>query len=214
MLKCVSHMDMDAALQTEQLETALANLSYPFFCLINKKGVRSNVIMCRLLTIFSCWILYSHRYVSLYYFTFQVWYLKIVQLILEMLVAGTPPSSITAAIIAFVQNGAIDIVIKELPSIWFIRQCRTVLLITCQLLDEYCISKLEKWGTIQIDVTGHLKTAIINLIITISQANDPTFLPVLFSVSILPKDETAVGQHDAIVLFINEKRVGYRNGKM
>ena len=30
-LKCVSHMDMDAALQTEQLEAALANLSDPYF---------------------------------------------------------------------------------------------------------------------------------------------------------------------------------------
>ena len=43
---------------------------------------------------------------------FQVWSLKIVQLILELLVAGTPLSSITAAIVDFVQNIATYIVIK------------------------------------------------------------------------------------------------------
>ena len=30
-LKCVSHMDMDTALQTEQLEAAIANLPDPYF---------------------------------------------------------------------------------------------------------------------------------------------------------------------------------------
>ena len=61
---------------------------------------------------FACFILYSHHYVSFYYFTFQVWYLKIVQVIFELSVAGTPPSSITASIVAFVQNIKIYIVIK------------------------------------------------------------------------------------------------------
>ena len=103
---------------------------------------------------FACSILYSHNYFSLYYFTFQVWYLKIVQLILELLVAGTPPSSITAGIVDFFQNIATYMVIKELPSIWFIRQLRTVLLTTCQLLAAYHLTNLEKWGTLQKYGTG------------------------------------------------------------
>ena len=49
--------------------------------------------------------------------TFNVWSLKIVQLILELLVSGNLPSSISAAIVTFVQNIATDIVIKELPPI-------------------------------------------------------------------------------------------------
>ena len=97
-LKCVSHMDMDVALQTEQLEAALANLSDPYFCL----GIRRVCVDSR--QTFVCFILYSRHYVSLYYFTFQVWSLNIVQLIFELLVAGTHPSSITAAIVAFVQT--------------------------------------------------------------------------------------------------------------
>ena len=52
-LKCVSHMDTDTVLQTEQLEAALANLSDPYFLLGRvKKGVRSKVSMCRLSTNF------------------------------------------------------------------------------------------------------------------------------------------------------------------
>ena len=156
---------------------------------------------------FAWCILYSHHYFSSYYFTFQVWYLKIVQLILGLIVAGTPLSSITAAIVDFFQNIATYIFIKELPSIWFIRQCWTVILIKFQLLPAYCLSKSEKWGTLQINGTGCWQTAIINLIIKISQANDHIFLPVLISASILPEYETTVGQHDAIVLFIKEKMV-------
>ena len=131
-----------------------------------------------------------------------MWSLKIVQLILELLVAGTPLSYITADIFAFFQNITTHVVIKELPSIWFIHQCQTVLLITCQLFAAYSLSESEKWGTLHKDGTGRRQTAIINLIITIAQTNDPILLPVLFSDYILPEDDTAVGQHDAIALFI------------
>ena len=51
MLKCVYKMKMDAALQTEQLEAALANLSDPYFVFEKeKKGVCSKLSMCRLST--------------------------------------------------------------------------------------------------------------------------------------------------------------------
>ena len=33
MLKCLSHIDTDTVLQTEELEAALANLSDPYFLL-------------------------------------------------------------------------------------------------------------------------------------------------------------------------------------
>ena len=145
---------------------------------------------------------------------FQVWSLKIVQLILELLVDITPTSYITAAIVAFVQNIATYIVIKELPSIWFIRQCRTVIIITCLLISENLLSKSEKWGTLQTDETGRRQTAIINLIIKIAQANDLIFPPVIFPASILPEYETAVGQNYETVAFIEEKNSGYRNRNM
>ena len=163
---------------------------------------------------FACCILYSRHYALLYYFTFQVWSLNTVQLILELLVAGTHPYSITTDIVDFVQKISTYILIKELPSIWLIRQCQTVLLITCHIISAYRLSKSEKWGTLQTDGTGCWQTAIISFIITIYQENDYIFLPVIFSASILPEDETAVGQHDMIVSFIEEKNSGYRNGNM
>ena len=52
------------------------------------------------------------------------------------------------------------------------------------------------------------------MIIKIAQTNDPIFSPVLFYAYIIPEDETAVRQHYAIVLFIEEKNSGYRNGKI
>ena len=97
--------------------------------------------------------------------------------------------------------------IKELPSIYLIRQCQTVILITCHIITAYSLSKSEKWGTLHKDGTGRLQTGIISFIITIYQLNDPIFPPVIFSASILPEDETAVGLHDAIVSFIEEKTV-------
>ena len=153
---------------------------------------------------FACCILYSRHHALLYYFTFQVWSLNTVQLILELLVAGTPTSSITAAIVDFVQNIATYIVIKELPSIWFIHQFRTVLLIICQLLSRYRLSKSDKWGNFQKYGTVRQQTEMINVIITIPQENNPILLPVIFYVSIIPEDKTEVGQHDTIVLFIKE----------
>ena len=135
-----------------------------------------------------------------------MWSFKIFQFIPELFVSGTPPSSIIAYIGYFAQNTATYFVIKELPSIWFILQCQTVLLTTCQLLSEYCLSKSDKWVTLQTDGIGRRHTEIINLIIKIDQANDPIFLPVLFSVSLLPEDEMMVGHHYAIVSFIREKK--------
>ena len=140
MLKCVSPMEMDTELQTEQLEAALANLSDPSFVLWKKKEFVIRWVCVDSRKMLACCILYSNHYVSLYYFTFQVYSLKIFQLMLELLVDSTPPSYITAAIVDFVQKIATYIVIKELPSIWFIHQFRTLILITCQILAAYFLS--------------------------------------------------------------------------
>ena len=145
MLKCVSHMDMDAGLQTEQFDAALAHLSDPSFVFEKvNKGFRSKVSMCRL-SKKNCmlhFIFSSLCFTLLFYVSGVV--LKRVQIIPELLVAGNPPSSITAAIVSFVQNITTYVVIKELPSIFLIYRFRTVLLITCQLLAAYSLSKSEK----------------------------------------------------------------------
>ena len=115
-------MDMDAALQTEQLEAALTNLYDPCFVFgERKKGVLSKVSMCRLSTnLCIVHFIFSSLCFTLLFYVLGVVF-KIVQLIIELLVAGNPPSFITTAIVDFFQNIATYIVIKELPSILFIR---------------------------------------------------------------------------------------------
>jgi hypothetical protein len=137
------------------------------------------------------------------------WSLRIIQLILELLVAGTPPSSINASIVAFVKNLAphVKVKINHRPSIWFIWRCRSVLLIVCQLLAAHRLATSPKWGAIHSDGTGRRQTRIVNLIISTFQEGNPSFVPIVFSASILPEDGTADGIHESIITFLEEKKV-------
>ena len=217
-LKCVTQIEMDASLTQQKLDKALLELSQPVFVFAKEKsGKRSTA-----------------------------WSLKIVQLILEQLVAGVAPVSMGLSIVSFVRNICpnIKIAIKQLPSVWFIRQCRTVLLIVCQLLTAHRLSKSDKWGTMHTDGTARHHIDIINLIITILNdggkvfANqfitfsDVTnkFAPCFFNTSILFQVTTISRyyfQHQSYqkaelpkqymtqsLLFWRRRGSGCRNGKM
>ena len=82
-----------------------------------------------------------------------------------------------ASIVSFVGNIApnIKIDIKQLPSVWFIRRCRTVLLIVCQLLAAHRLSKSEKWGTMHTDGTARRQNDIINLVISVMEEGGMCF---------------------------------------
>ena len=128
---------------------------------------------------------------------------------LSSVVAGTPPSSIGSVIVAFVQNIApVKIRLQQLPSLSFIRRCRTTLKIVCQMMAAYRLSKAKRWGTLHTDGTSRRQIAILNLIITaLEDGNEdttPKYEPILFSASILPEDETAEAQHNAITDFVEE----------
>ena len=106
------------ALKSQEMDSALESASKPDFIFgMEKVGIRE-----------------------------QRWVLRIVQLILELLVAGTPLASVNGSILAFVGNVAshIKVHVKVLPSIWFIRRCRTVLLIVSQRIAAHCLSKSDK----------------------------------------------------------------------
>ena len=136
------------------------------------------------------------------------WSLRVVQLILELLVAGTPPASINASIAAFVGviTPHIEIKTNKLVLIWFIRRFHTVLLIVCQLLAAHRLSKSEKWGTMHSDGTKRHQVDILNLVITNIEDGDPNYVPIIFSASILLEDGTANSLHDSIINFIDEKK--------
>ena len=115
------------------------------FCVWEREQlVRYKLIICRLSTnVYMLYFIFSSLCFTLLFYISGV-VLKRVQIIPELLVAGNPPSSITAAIVSLVQNITTYVVIKELPSIFLIYRFRTVLLITCQLLAAYSLSKSEK----------------------------------------------------------------------
>jgi hypothetical protein len=62
------------------------------------------------------------------------WPLFIWELILEMLMNGTPPTAISANIVIFIQRFSPRIKIKETPSIWTVCRSRTVLLAVVETL--------------------------------------------------------------------------------
>ena len=176
--KLLEQSEWDFALQEEELNLTLECLSDPAFVFEKEQKGRA-----------------------------KRWSLRIVQLVMELLVSGTAPASVSDAIVAFVKNLAPDIKLRQLPSLSFIRRCRTILVITCQLTAVYRLAKAPKWGTIHTDGTSRRQVCILNLIITIlEERGEPNFIPILASTSILPEDETAITQEDAIITFLEERK--------
>ena len=61
------------------------------------------------------------------------WSYEVVLLIIELLVIGTPPSAIPATIGAFYET-LLKKTPEELPSVDFVRQCRTVTQVLCETM--------------------------------------------------------------------------------
>lgn len=98
------------------------------------------------------------------------WPLFVWELILELLVNGTPPTSINASIITFLRRFSPKTVIKELPSsIWTIRRGRTVLLVVVQTLAAYRLARAKKWGQLHTDGTGRRQIAFQDLVLSIEE---------------------------------------------
>lgn len=122
------------------------------------------------------------------------WPLYIYELIMEMLVKGTPPSSINGNIVAHVRSFCPTIIIKELPSIWTIRRTRTVLLIVVEAIAAYRLGRSKKWQQLFTDATTRRQTLFTNLAISIQEEDDDELLtPLLLSSSIYsPGEKTEV----------------------
>ena len=95
------------------------------------------------------------------------WPLYVWELILEQLINGTPPSAVNDNIRLHVEMLSPKTKIRELPSIWTIRRARTVLLVICQSLAAYRLTKAGKWHHLFTDATGWRQVTFQNLIISI-----------------------------------------------
>ena len=76
------------------------------------------------------------------------------QLVLEMLVNGTPPESISPNITLQIALICPDVKIHNLPSISFIKECRIVFRSLGETLTSYRLAQAKKWEQLFIDGTS------------------------------------------------------------
>ena len=67
---------------------------------------------------------------------------------MKQIVNGTSPSAISDNILSLVSTFLPFIVVKELPSIWTVRQTRTILLIVVEALAVYQLGKSKHISTV------------------------------------------------------------------
>jgi hypothetical protein len=107
-----------------------------------------------------------------------------------MLANRTPPTCVTPNILSTVEmlfpNSTI---IHELPSLRFVRSCRSILVHVTKTLAAYLIAKAEKFDEIFSDGTSRRQTAIQNLIVRF--LTESGFKTITLSTSIIAEEETS-----------------------
>ena len=126
------------------------------------------------------------------------WPLPVVQLVIEQLVNGTPPTSIRCNIASFVALSMTSDKVKQLPSLSFIRECRVAIQIIGETLTAYRLANAPKWEQVFTDGTSRRQISLQNLVIGL--LDDNVLKPLILSSSIIPEDETSENQVNAIML--------------
>ena len=125
----------------------------------------------------------------------------IVLLICELLVNGTRPSAVPANIqtasAAFTGAEA-----SELPSVNFVRQCRTVLQNLNETLAALQLGNATTWHQLFTDGTTRRQIALQNLVIALME--DGKLDPVIVSSCMILEDETSETQVKSIVDMVRQ----------
>ena len=95
-----------------------------------------------------------------------------------------------------------DIKTKQVPSISYVRRCRTILRIVGETLASYRLAKAEDWEQLFTDGTSRRQSALQNLIIGIKE--DGQLRNIALSSSIILAGETSEEQVDAISEMISK----------
>ena len=107
-----------------------------------------------------------------------------VQLILERLVHGTPPSAIAPNIASQAELMLPGkMCIRELPKGRCIRSCRTTLRIVGETLAAYRLARAGLWNQVYMDGTRRRQTALIDLVFSIFE--DDKMMQLVLSCSII-----------------------------
>ena len=124
-------------------------------------------------------------------------------MILEMLSHRTPPSCVAANILTIAELLNPDFnMVKELPSLSFIRECRSVNLHLTKTMSAYTLAKVKEYSELFSDGTSRRQTSIQNLIIGFLE--DGGFKTVALSTSILAEDDTATSLNESILRTFKE----------
>ena len=123
------------------------------------------------------------------------------QLVIEKLINGTPPSSIKSNIASFVALTNPSYKIKELPGLSLIRECCAAIQIIGETLTAYRIANAEKWEQVFTDGTSRRQIALQNLVVGL--LNDGVMKPLILSSAIISENETSEKQVEAIILKVS-----------
>ena len=125
------------------------------------------------------------------------WPIPVVQIVIEQLVNGSPPTSIRCNIASFVALLMPTSDITELPGLSFIRECRVAINIIGETLTAYRLANATKWEQAFTDGTSRRQISLQNLVIAL--LDDETMKPLILSSSIISEDETSENQVNAIL---------------
>ena len=132
------------------------------------------------------------------------WLPHVDKLIIEMLSNRTQPSCIQANIFAMSRTLQPEQdIIKELPSLKYIKNLCTVLLYITKALAAYWLAHAKEWKQLHTDETSRRQVSIVNVVISILYG-DTDLKTICMSGSIISKDGTADEQSRAIIGAFNE----------
>jgi hypothetical protein len=120
-----------------------------------------------------------------------------------MLAHRTPPSCVVPNILSAAEVLLPNVsIIQEVPSIRFVRSCRSVLLHVTKTLASYQIGKANSYEQLFSDGTSRRQTSIQNVIIRF--LSDGGFKTITLSTSIIAEDETAESLSKSIMQTFKE----------
>lgn len=125
------------------------------------------------------------------------------QIILECIVCGAPPSSIKAILVIFAQTFDTSIDMKEMPSLSYIRRCRSILLTVTKTIASLRLSKAKQWSQMFSDATSIQLVPFQDIIFSLQESD--VFKPVVLSAAaVLENGETADAVRDTVLTTIQE----------
>ena len=128
------------------------------------------------------------------------WLPHVDKLVIEMLANRTPPSCIQANLYAMAKvifpN---DIVVKELPSLKYIKDLRIPLYTVTKTLAAHRLGNAVNWKQLHTDETRRRQVSLVNLLIAVSNNANDKIRAICLDLAILSKDGTAEEQARAVI---------------